>query len=90
MTTKELSEKTGLSGPRLTTWVKEGVLSAVKKQSATPPFQYFYDFDESAVEICKAMKEKSKGRGRKKSQSGGMVITGQDFVSGQEIPLVKD
>lgn len=56
MTIKELSERTGLSGPRLTTLAKEGVMSAVKKQIATPPFQHFYDFDETAIDICEIMK----------------------------------
>lgn len=88
MTTKELSEKTGFSGPRLTTWAKEGVLKAKKVSNA--PFPPMWDFDESAVEICRAMKEKSKGRGQKKSQTGGIVITGQNFVSEQKIPLVTD
>lgn len=88
MTTKELSEKTGFSGPRLTTWAKEGVLKAKKVNNA--PFPPMWDFDESAVAVCEAMNEKAKGRGRKKGQAGGMVITGQDFVSEQEIPLVKD
>lgn len=83
MTIKELSEKTGLPTLFLQKKIKAGELIGEKQASKKGPPHWV--FDQSALAVCEGFKKEFKPK-----KGGGMVITGQDFISGQEIPLVKD